>query len=198
MSKDPEQLAKTLVIHLAKLGIVVSKKTVTRILHRNGLQGCRPWKTPLLQKRRLQVRLKHAKDKLATQVLLVFGERLGEAYNPKNTVHTVKHGGGSITQRCDDASVYRKLGILSRRKKPWRKKDMWRPKEKPASSNTESGSSCCHYIITLLTGLHKASIEDFHWKYVGWTEELDPCPKTFRECPAKRKHNIKGANNLLC
>lgn len=46
--KDPRTTAKT-------LGNLLANSTVTRILH---------WKTPLLQKRRLKVRLKCAKDNL--------------------------------------------------------------------------------------------------------------------------------------
>lgn len=37
MSKDPRTTAKKLVNDLAKLGIAVSKKTITGALHRNGL-----------------------------------------------------------------------------------------------------------------------------------------------------------------
>ena len=117
VSKDPRTTAKTLVNDLTKSGIVVSKKTITRALHRNGLRGCRTRKTPLLQKRHLKARLKYAKDKLEKDYaywkhvlwsnetkLELFAHRdvayvwrkKGEAYNPKNTVPTVKHGGGSI------------------------------------------------------------------------------------------------------
>ena len=62
VSKDPRTTAKTLVNDLATSGIEVSKKTVTRVLHGNGLRGCRPRKTPLLRKRHLQARLKYARD----------------------------------------------------------------------------------------------------------------------------------------
>lgn len=48
----------------AKSGIVVSKKTITRALHRNGLQGCRSRRAPLLLKRHLQTGLKYAEDNL--------------------------------------------------------------------------------------------------------------------------------------
>lgn len=51
VSKDFRTTAKTPVNELAKLGIVVSKKTITKNLQRNGLRGCRPGNTPLLQKR---------------------------------------------------------------------------------------------------------------------------------------------------
>ena len=56
--------AKTLMYELAKSGLEVSRKTVSRTCKRNGLHGCRPSKTPLLKKRHLQARLKFARDKL--------------------------------------------------------------------------------------------------------------------------------------
>ena len=40
------------------------KQSLELALHRNGLQGYRPRRTPLLQKRHLQARLKFAKDNL--------------------------------------------------------------------------------------------------------------------------------------
>ena len=117
VSKNPRTTAKSLVNDLAKSGFEVSEKTVTRALHRNGLRGYRPRRTLLLQKRHLQAKLKFAKDNLQKPEgywkrvmwsdetkLELFGHRdvayvwrkQGEAYHPKNTVATVKHGGGSI------------------------------------------------------------------------------------------------------
>lgn len=117
VSKGPRTTAKTLANDLATSGIIVSKKTITRALHRNQLRGCRPRKTPLLKKRHLQARVKYAQDNLEKDYsywkrvlwsdetkLELFGHRdtayvwrkKGEAFNPKNTVPTVKHGGGSI------------------------------------------------------------------------------------------------------
>ena len=117
VSKDPRTTTKTLVNDLVKSGIIVSNKTVTRTLNRNGLRGYRPRQIPLLQKRHLQARLKYAKDNLKKDYaywrlvlwsdetkLELFGHRdiayvrrkKGEVYNPKNTVPTVKHGNESI------------------------------------------------------------------------------------------------------
>jgi len=116
VSKAPRTTINTLVTDLARSGIVVSKKTASRALYRNGLRGCRPRKTPLLQKRHLQASL-YAKDNLEKDYaywrrvlwsdetkLELFGYRdvayvwrkKEEAYNPKNIVPTVKHSGGSI------------------------------------------------------------------------------------------------------
>lgn len=117
MSRDPRLTVKTLVNDLATRGIIVSRKTISRALHRNGLRGCRPRKAPLLKKRHLQARLQYARDNLDRDYsywkrvlwsdetkLELFGHRdtayvwrkKGEAFNPKNTIPTVKHGGGSI------------------------------------------------------------------------------------------------------
>lgn len=117
VSKDPTTTAKALVNECAMSGVEVSKHTVARALHRNGLRGCRPRKTPLLQKRHLKARLQYARDNLQKPAaywkrviwsdetkLELFGHRdvafvwrkKGEAHNPQNTVPTVKHGGGSI------------------------------------------------------------------------------------------------------
>ena len=117
VNKNPRVTAATLVSDAAKSGITVSKKTVTRALHRNGLHAHRPRKTPLLKKRHLKARLEYANRNLGKDYsywkrviwsdetkLELFGHRnvafvwrkKGEAHNPKNTVPTVKHGGGNI------------------------------------------------------------------------------------------------------
>ena len=91
--------------------------TLQRVLHRNGLRGCRARRKPLLQKRHCEARLKYArkhkdKDRGFWQSVLwsdetkmeLFGHNdqqyvwreKGEAFKPKNTIPTVKHGGGSI------------------------------------------------------------------------------------------------------
>ena len=91
--------------------------TVTRALRRNGLHSRRPRKVPLKTKRHLRQLLKFAKSHLDDSEddwrkviwsdetkLELFGHnttktvwrRAGEAYKPRNTIPTVKHGGGSI------------------------------------------------------------------------------------------------------
>jgi len=64
VTKDPRTTAKTLMYELAKSGLEVSRKAVSRTLNRNGLNGCTPRKTPLLKKRHLHARLKFASDNL--------------------------------------------------------------------------------------------------------------------------------------
>jgi hypothetical protein len=86
-------------------------------LHKAGLKGRRPRKTPLLKKYNLNNRFKFARENVdqpsfyGSSVLWsdetkieLFGQndtnhvfrKAGERNNPKNTVPTVKHGGGSI------------------------------------------------------------------------------------------------------
>ena len=95
----------------------VSRSTIERVLHRGGLHARRPQKTPLLRKRHLKARLAFARGHMKEDPsfwstilwsdetkLELFGHmdaeyvwrKKGEAYKPKNTVPTVKHGGGNI------------------------------------------------------------------------------------------------------
>lgn len=117
VSKDPRTTTKVLQKELHQAGTMVSRSTIERVLHRGGLHGCRPRKTPLLKKNHVKARLAFAKGHIQQDSsfwstilwsdetrLELFGHRdtayvwrkTGEAYNPKNTVPTVKHGGGNI------------------------------------------------------------------------------------------------------
>ena len=99
------------------MGVDVSNSTFERCLHRAGLKNCRPGKTPLLKKCPLNVRLKFAKehvekpDKFWGKVLWsdetkveLYGHndlktvwrKKSEAYHPKNTIPTGKHGEGNL------------------------------------------------------------------------------------------------------
>ncbi|CAJ0935200.1 unnamed protein product [Ranitomeya imitator] len=99
------------------VGTLVSVNTISNVLHRNGLRSRRARKVPLLSKRHVKARLQFAHDHLEDSEtdwfkvlwsdetkIEIFGAnhirdvwRLdGTAYDPKNTIPTVKHGGGSI------------------------------------------------------------------------------------------------------
>ncbi len=102
---------------LAAVGVHVSKSTVTRALNSIGVTAHHPWKVPLKSRWHLAARLKFARahvsdshtqwDKVLwsdeTKIEL-FGHntkktiwrKKGEAFKPRNTIPTVKHGGGSI------------------------------------------------------------------------------------------------------
>ena len=117
VSNNPRTTTKALIQSLYQAGTSVSRSTIERFLHRGGLHGRRPRKTPLLKKKHLEARLAFARGHLKQDPsfwsnilwsdetkLELFGHmdvqyvwrRKGEAYNPKNTVPTVKHGGGNI------------------------------------------------------------------------------------------------------
>ena len=114
---NPRTTIKTLQDNLGEVGTKVSAQTIRRTLHKEGLHGRRPRKTPLLTHRHRKARLAFArehrdKDQSFWSSVLwsdetkmeLFGHRdvsfiwrkKGEAFNPKNTVPTVKFGGGSI------------------------------------------------------------------------------------------------------
>lgn len=117
VSNDPMTTRADLQSELASQGVHVSKKTVVRELNRSGIHSFTPRKTPLLTAKHVKSRLSFSKDHVdkgnefwegvlwsdETKIEL-FGRnearhvwrKRGTAYDPKNTIPTVKHGGGSI------------------------------------------------------------------------------------------------------
>ena len=117
VNNNPRTTTKAVVENLDQVGMKVSRSTIERVLHRGGLHARRPRKTPLLRKRHLKARLAFARGHMKEDPsfwstilwsdetkLELFGHmdaeyvwrKKGEAYKPKNTVPTVKHGGGNI------------------------------------------------------------------------------------------------------
>jgi len=116
VAKNPMTTVKNLQQSIKDAGTDVSLQTIRRTLHDNGYKARRPRKTPLLTTRHRNNRLDFAKTNLFnntiwTSVLWsdetkieLFGHndaryvwrQDGNAYNPKCTVPTVKHGGGNI------------------------------------------------------------------------------------------------------
>ena len=114
---QPSTTQEELVNDLKALGITVTKRTISNTLHHEGLKSCCARKVPLLKKEHVQARLKFAKEHLdnpeeawekvmwsdETKIELfgikstgrVWRKRNAE-YNPKNTIPTVKHGGGNL------------------------------------------------------------------------------------------------------
>ncbi|KAK6318927.1 hypothetical protein J4Q44_G00101380 [Coregonus suidteri] len=113
---QPRTTWQDLVNDLKRAGTTVSKKTISNTLRCHGLKSCSARKVPLLKPAHVQARLKFANDHLddpeeewenvmwsdETKIEL-FGLnstrsvwRKKDEYNPKNTIPTVKHGGGNI------------------------------------------------------------------------------------------------------
>ncbi|KAK6320198.1 hypothetical protein J4Q44_G00093050 [Coregonus suidteri] len=114
---QPRTTRQDLVNDLKRAGTTVSKKTISNTLRRHGLKSCSARKVPLLKPAHVQAHLKFANDHLddpeeewekvmwsdETKIEL-FGlnstrrvwRKKKDEYNPKNTISTVKHGGGNI------------------------------------------------------------------------------------------------------
>ena len=115
--RNPRVTAKELQEDLAVAGTKVSLSTVRRTLHEQGLHARAPRKTPLLTPKHKQKRVQFAKKHLSKREkfwnsvlwtdetkIELFGHmdqrfvwrRNNEAFAEKNTIPTVKHGGGSV------------------------------------------------------------------------------------------------------
>uniref|UniRef100_A0AAY5KCW6 Transposase Tc1-like domain-containing protein n=1 Tax=Esox lucius TaxID=8010 RepID=A0AAY5KCW6_ESOLU len=114
---QPRTTRQDLVNDLKRAGTTVSKKTISNTPRRHGLKSCSARKVPLLKPAHFQAHLKFANDHLddpeeewekvmwaAETKLDPFGlnstrrvwRKKMDEYNPKNTIPTVKHGGGNI------------------------------------------------------------------------------------------------------
>lgn len=117
MQKNPRMTAKDLQKGMADAGTKVSVSTIRRTLHAGGLHARVPRRTPLLTKKHKKSRLHFAQHHLEKSEefwktvlwtdetkLELFGHmdqryvwrKKNEAYAEKNTLPTVKHGGGSV------------------------------------------------------------------------------------------------------
>ena len=116
VEKEPKKTSIQIQADLQVQGTIVSSRTIRRYLNENRLHGRRLRKTPLLRGRHKKARLDFAKmhvDKPQSfwenvlwtdeTKLELFGKshqpvyrRKNEAFKEKNTMPTVKHGGGSV------------------------------------------------------------------------------------------------------
>ena len=128
MRKVRDQPSTTQEEHdLKAVGTTVTKRTISNTLHREGLKSCCARKVPLLKKAHVQPCLKFAKEhqddpEEAWEKLIwsdetkieLFGINLtrriwrkrNAEYNPKNTIPTVKHGGGNAKNNKGFSTKY--------------------------------------------------------------------------------------------
>ncbi len=114
---QPRTTREDLVNDLKRAGTTVSTVTISNTLHRHGLKSSSARKVPLLKPAHVQARLKFAKDHLddpeeAWEKVMWSDEtklelcginstrrvwrKKKDEYHPKNTIPTLKHGGGNI------------------------------------------------------------------------------------------------------
>ncbi len=117
---QPRTTQEDIVNNLKSAGTIVTKKTIGNTLRREGLKSCSARKFPLLKKAHVQACLKFANDSeenwmnmlwsgeikiqlLASTQLAVFGGGGMLPMTPKNTIPTIKHGGGNnvVTKLID-------------------------------------------------------------------------------------------------
>ncbi|KAK3511150.1 hypothetical protein QTP70_032158 [Hemibagrus guttatus] len=115
--KNPRITTKAILMNLGSAGGNISRQTVQWTLHTAGFHGRRPRRTPLLQIRHTKACLAFANAHLDKEEdfwssvlwsdetkIELFGHndvafiwrKKGEDFNPKNTIPTVKHGGGNL------------------------------------------------------------------------------------------------------
>ncbi len=102
-----------LVNDLKPAGTIVTKKTIGNTLSRELLKSCSARKVPLLKKAHVQARLKLANDSGENWVKVLWSDetkiklfsinstrrvwsKRNAAYDPRNTIPSIKHGGGNI------------------------------------------------------------------------------------------------------
>ncbi len=113
MTNQPRTTREDLVNDCKAVGTIVTKKTIGYTLCREELKSSCACKVPLLKKAHVQSRLKLANDSEENWVkvlwsaetkIQLFGtnstrrvwRRSNSAYDPKNTIPTIKHEGGNI------------------------------------------------------------------------------------------------------
>ncbi len=103
---QPRTTREDLVNDLKAAGTIVTKKTIGNTVRREGLKSCSARKVPLLKKAHVQACLKFANDSEENWVKVLWSDETkiqlfvwrsrNAAYDPKNTIPTIKNGGGNI------------------------------------------------------------------------------------------------------
>ncbi|KAI4903709.1 hypothetical protein NFI96_008852 [Prochilodus magdalenae] len=116
VSKNPRTTRRDLMNDLQRAGTKVTKATISNTLRREGFKSCRARRVPLLKQVHVQARLKFARERMddpaedwegimwsdGTKIEL-FGKnstrrvwrKKNAELDPKNTISTMKHGGGN-------------------------------------------------------------------------------------------------------
>uniref|UniRef100_A0AAY5KG10 Transposase Tc1-like domain-containing protein n=1 Tax=Esox lucius TaxID=8010 RepID=A0AAY5KG10_ESOLU len=125
---QPRTTQEDRVNDLKTAGTKVTKKTIGNTLRREGLKSCSVRKVPLLKKAHVQTRLTLNLNDSENWVkvlwsyetiIKLFGinstrcvwRKRNAAYDPKNTIPTVKHGGGNMFWGCFSAKGTGQLHI---------------------------------------------------------------------------------------
>ncbi|KAK3507460.1 hypothetical protein QTP70_021817, partial [Hemibagrus guttatus] len=95
VSKNPRTTRGDLVNGLQRAGTKVTKATISNTLRRQGLKSCSARRVPLLKPVHVRARLKFAREHLDDPEEDGRMRKNAELH-PKNTIPTVKHGGGNI------------------------------------------------------------------------------------------------------
>ncbi|KAI4872844.1 hypothetical protein NFI96_018448, partial [Prochilodus magdalenae] len=95
VDKNPRLTAEALRQDLSEGGTQVSAQAIRGTLRDEGLRARTPRCTPLLTPKHKKSRLQYAKNHVDKPLRYVW-RRKNEAYKEKNTLPTVKHGGGSV------------------------------------------------------------------------------------------------------
>ena len=110
MSNNPRTTRGDLVNDLQRAGTKVTKATISNTLRRQGLKSCSARRVPLLKPVHVQAHLKFAREDWENVIwsdeteMELFSKnstcrvwrRKNAELHPKNTIPTVKHGGGNL------------------------------------------------------------------------------------------------------